>query len=341
MLIDRSRWCVITQYKENYSLFPAFVSYYRQFYGIRNFFIMCGRPETRTHESLKQLISSKLQLDPSLGETHHKTARQMDVTVTEFSKGDFTLWMASYPTHEFSSYAEWDEVRMELHSWCDGFLPKEISRTMVMDSDEFLYVQSARMLETIENIGFHFLEVIPSPDWPPRTLKFSLQGWYYRRQTMPLFKYGKGIAVSLANAIGRGLDHNSCKTFYFDRSRMGNWTAWHHGTSKNLCCCYALNRYLDQPDRCLEILKNTACCYHLAITSREHFMAEKLRLFTRLQTDPKKGTAEDGGRGAETTDRALAESAFAKFYMHSRFPQITDDFLLPYLQHPSPVNGAD
>jgi hypothetical protein len=114
---------------------------------------------------------------------------------------------------------------------------------------------------------------------------------------------------------------------------LGTWTAWHHGTIKNLSCCFGLNRHLYQPEFCREILQNTACCYHLAMTCKEFFLTEKLRLFNRLQTDLKKGTDQDDQRGAEISDLKLAESIFNKTVRQSIFPVIEDNFLLPYLQN--------
>lgn len=333
MLTNRSRWCVVTHHKENYSLFPAFTAFYRQYYGIRRMLIYCGLTRGRTHDSLKQFLAAKLKVPVPASDQILRTAGQRELTVSELVDGDFILWVASYPTGEFTPDSELHQLKLDVNAWGESFLPKEISRTLVVDCDEFLFVKNPEILESLDSLGFHFLDVIPSPVWPPTELKFSLQGWYYRRQARPLFKYGRWFALPLANATGRGLLHNECKTFYFDRKRLGTWTAWHHGTVKNLSCCFALNRHLHQPEFCREILQNTACCYHLAMPYKEFFLTERLRLSTRLQTDLKKGTDQDDQRGAETSDLTLAGRTFDKLIKQSIFPVIKDNFLLPYLQN--------
>jgi hypothetical protein len=42
MLSDKNKWYVVTYYKEGYSLFPAFISFYRRYYGIQRFFMFFG-----------------------------------------------------------------------------------------------------------------------------------------------------------------------------------------------------------------------------------------------------------------------------------------------------------
>ena len=209
--------------------------------------------------------------------------------MSEIVDGDFTLWVASYPTEEFSPYSEFNKIKADVTAWGAAFLPDAITRTIVVDADEFLYVKTPQILDSLDSLGFHFLDIVPSPVWPPRELKFSLQGWYYRRQARPLFKYGKWFALPLFQMAGRGLQHGGCKTFYFDRKHMEDGTPWHHGTVKSLSCCFALNQHLHQPELCREILQNTACGYHLAMTCKEFFLTEKLRLFNRVQTDSKTG----------------------------------------------------
>jgi hypothetical protein len=332
MLTNRSRWCVVTHHKENYSLFPAFTAFYRQYFGIQRMLIFCGLTRGRTHDSLKQFLAAKLKVPVPANDRILQTPDQRELTVSEFAVGDFVLWAASYPTVEFSPESEFYKIRVDLHAWGASFLPEEISRTMVVDADEFLYVKNPAILEGLDNLGFHFLDIVPSPVWPPRELKFSLQGWYYQRQSRPLFIYGKWFALPLSKVVGRGLLHNGCKTYYFDRKHMSTWTAWHHGTVKSLSCCFALNQHLHQPELCREILQNTACCYHVAMPYKEFFLTERLRLSTRLQTDLKKGSDQDEQRGPETVDLRLAEKTFDKRIKESIFPIITDNFLLPYLQ---------
>jgi hypothetical protein len=167
--------------------------------------------------------------------------------------------------------------------------------------------------------------------WPPERLRFSLQGWYYRRQAQPRFKYGGRMALAIAKRLGRGLEHGSCKTFYFDRARLKDWTAWHHGTDDSLCSCLAVSRHFDQPEVCRDILQNTACCYHLAMPCRESFLTERLRLSNRLQTDLTR-THQDTDRSPETLDLKLAGRTFDKLIKESIFPVMEDNFLLPYLQ---------
>lgn len=329
MLSEKSRWCVVTHYKENYSLFPAFVSFYRRYYGIQRFFMLFGLVEPSTHDSLKKMISSTLRLDLPLADKRYRSSGNRELTVSEFVGKDFVLWAASHPAREFTPDSEFHNLRLDLNAWGETFLPGEISRTMVVDRDEFLYVKDPQMLESLECLGFHFLDVIPSPEWPPEELKFSLQGWYYRRQARPLFRYGKSFMTSVAKILGRGLDHDHCKTFYFDRKHWGNWTAWHHGTIKSLSCCFALNRYINDLNLCREILKNTACCYHLATTSKALFLTERTRVSSRVQTDLRE---ENAGRSSETRDSNLAARSFDKFMKKSLFPIIEDNFLLPYLR---------
>jgi hypothetical protein len=332
MLTNRNRWCVVTYHKENYSLFPAFTAFYRQYYGIRRMLIFCGLTCGRTHASLKQFLATKLKVPVPANDQVHRTPEQRELTVSELVDGDFTLWVASYPTEEFTSHLEFNKIKTDVTAWGASFLPGEISQTLVVDSDEFLYVKNPQVLDSLDSLGFHFLDMVPSSVWPPKELKFSLQGWYYRRQARSLFKYGKWFALPLSQAVGRGLLHNECKTFYFDRKHMGAGTGWHHGTFKNLSCCFALNRYLHQPELCREILQNTACCYHLANPCKEIFLAERVRLFNRLQTDLKRSD-HDEQRGAETTDSSVAGRTFDKTIKASIFPVIKDNFLLPYLQN--------
>jgi hypothetical protein len=330
MLTNPSQWCVVTHHKENYSLLPAFMSYYRQYFGIQRALIFCGLTQGRTHESLKQLLASKLKTVVPAADQIHTTPAGRQMTVSEFVDGDFILWAASYPATEFTPGMEFHLLRTDVHVWGASFLPTEISRTMVVDADEFLYVKDPKILESLDNLGFHFLDIIPSPVWPPDRLKFSLQGWYYRRQARPHFKYGKWLALPLSKAVGRGLQHNECKTYYFDRKRLANFTAWHHGTTHSLCCCGTLNNFLNDPAECRAILRDTACCYHLAMTCKEHLLTERLRLQPRLQTDY--WSNQDQGRGVETKDLKAAEKTFDRLICKSIFPVIEDNFLLPYLQ---------
>jgi hypothetical protein len=332
MLTNPSRWCVVTHHKENYSLLPAFMSYYRQHFGIQRAMIFCGLTQGRTHDSLKQLLASKLKMPVPTADETRFTPANLELKVSEFATKDFVLWVASYPATEFTPGAEFHLLRQDVHAWGESFLPAEISRTIVVDSDEFLYVKNPAILESLDRLGFHFLDVIPSPVWPPKELKFSLQGWYYRRQARPLFKYGKRFTVALAKAVGRGLEHDGCKTYYFDRKRMGTFTAWHHGTTHSLCCCGALNRLLNDPAECWNILRDTACCYHLAMTCKEHLLTERLRLQPRLQTDY--WSDQNQGRGAETKDLKAAEKTFDRLIRKSIFPVIEDNFLLPYVRDP-------
>jgi hypothetical protein len=332
MLTNRSRWCVVTHHKENYSLFPAFTAFYRKYYGIQRMLIYCGLTRGRTHDSLKQFLAAKLKVPVPANDRILRTPNQRELTISEFAVGDFILWAASYPTGEFTPDSDLHKLKLDLNAWGESFLPKEISRTLVVDCDEFLYVKDPHILDSLDNLGFHFLDVVPSPVWPPRELKFSLQGWYYRRQARPTFKYGKWIALPLARLTGRGLQHGGCKTYYFDRKRMGTLTAWHHGTITSLSCCFALNQHLHQTKLCREILQNTACCYHLANPYKEFFLTERLRLSTRLQTDLKKGSDQDEQRGPETEDLQLAGETFDRQIKKSIFPVIEDNFLLTYLQ---------
>jgi hypothetical protein len=88
---------------------------------------------------------------------------------------------------------------------------------------------------------------------------------------------------------------------------------------------------LNDPDECREILRDTACCYHLAMTCKEHLLSERLRLQPRLQTDYWSDQI-DGRRGAETKDLKVAERTFDRLIRKSIFPVIEDNFLLPYIQ---------
>ena len=322
---------MVTHYKENYALLPALMSYYRQYFGFQRAMIFCGlMTPGNTHESLKQMLASKLKVTVAGADKICTSPVGRQMMVSEFSDGDFTLWAASYPATEYTPGGEFHQLRTDVHAWGESFLPAEISRTIVVDADEFLYVKNPRMLESLDNLGFHFVDVIPSPVWPPDKLKFSLQGWYYQRQARPLFKYGKFFALPLAKVVGRGLEHNACKTYYFDRKRMTTFTSWHHGATHSLTCCGALNRVLDDPDECRAILRDTACCYHVAMMSKEHLLAERLRMQPRLQTDY--WSAQNDGRGAETKDIKAAERTFERLIRKSIFPVIEDNFLLPYLQ---------
>jgi hypothetical protein len=332
MLRDGKHWCVLTTYKENYSLLSAFVSYYRRHYGIENFLLLCGLPGARPHASLKELISKRLNAAATAADRTQNTQRQRALTVSEFAGQGFVLWAASYAAADFTSEVDFHELKVELHQWADDFLPREITRTLTPDSDEFLHVKNPRSLEDFDRLGFHFVDVIPSPAWPPDQLRFSLQGWYYHRQARPHFKHGGRLALAIANMLGRGLEHRGCKTFYFDRTHLKDYTVWHHGTDDSLSSCFAVNRHLDQPERCGEILRDTACGYHLAMTCKELYLSEKLRLFSRIQTDMKKQPVPDTGQSPETTDPRLASRTFDRFIIESRFPTFTDDSLLPYLQ---------
>jgi hypothetical protein len=332
MLTNRNAWCVVTYYKENYSLLPAFMSYYRGYFGIRRALIFCGRTQGRTHEALKQSLAARLKIPVPEKDQVYLTGEKRELTLSEFVDEDFVLWVASYPTEEFNPFSAFNKIKADITAWGASFLPSEISRTLVVDADEFLYVKNPQILNSLDNLGFHFLDMVPSPVWPPEELRFSLQGWYYRRQAQPLFKYGKWFALPFARATGRGLQHNECKTFFFDRKHMGAGTAWHHGTIKDLSCCFALNRFIHQPELCREILQNTAFCYHLAMTCKEFFLTEKLRLFNRVQTDPKLGMEEHEQRGAEAKDSSVAERTFDNTIKESIFPVMEDNFLLPYLQ---------
>jgi hypothetical protein len=69
----------------------------------------------------------------------------------------------------------------------------------------------------------------------------------------------------------------------------------------------------------------------MAMTSCDSYLSEKIRLFSRVQTDLKKMPVHDFGVSRETTDRVLALRSFDKFVRNSIFPVIRDDFLLSYL----------
>jgi hypothetical protein len=332
MLHDGKNWCVVTTYKENYSLLSAFVPYYRRHYGIEKFLLLCGLSGSRTHASLKDLISRRLKAAAAPADQAQTTRRKRALTVSEFAGNGFVLWAASYAAADFTSEVDFHDLKVELHQWADDFLPAEVTRTLTPDNDEFLHVKNPCILEGLDRLGFHFVDLIPSPVWPPDTLRFSLQGWYYRRQAQPRFNHGGRLALAVSKMLGRGLDHGGCKTFFFDRARLKNYTVWHHGTDDSLCSCLAVNAHLDQPERCGEILRDTACGYHLAMTCKEHFLSERLRLFSRLQTDLKKRPVHDAQQSPETTDRQLAGRTFDRFIKQSRFPTFTDVLLLPYLQ---------
>lgn len=332
MLSNPSHWCVITYHKENYSLLPAFMNYYRNYFGIRRALIFCGRTQNRSHDSIKQLLAAKLNVPVPASNRVYATKENRELTVSEFVDGEFVLWVASYVTHEHSPYSEFNKIKADVTPWGETFLPPEITKTLVVDADEFLYVKNPGIFESVDSLGFHFVDMVPSSVWPPQEMTFSLQGWYYQRQAQPIFKYGTKLSLLISQAVGRGLTHSGCKTYYFDRKHMATGTPWHHGTAASLSCCFALNRYLKQPDFCLEILKNTSCCYHLAMTCKEFFLGEKLRLFNRVQTDPKNGMDQYEQLGAEARDIRKAGSTFEKSIKNSLFPVVKDNFLLPYLQ---------
>jgi hypothetical protein len=331
MLVNKKSWCVVTYHKDNYSLLKAFTVFYRSYYGIQNMLIFCGLTQGRTHESLKHFIATKLKMSEPAENKKYQTLENRELTMSKLMDGDFTLWVVTYPTEKYGSDAEFHKLRVDLSRWGESFLPENITRTIVVDADEFLRVRNPKILESMDSLGFHFLDIVPSQTWPPKELIFSLQGWYYQRQARPLFKYFKGLALPLVKALGFGLQHGGCKTFYFDRERMSNWTSWHHGTTHSFSCCMTLNRYIYDPKTCQKILENTACCYHLGMTHKEIFLKEKLGLFNRLQTDLKKGTELDKHRGAESSDLYLAGKIFDKTIKKSIFPLIKDNFLLPYL----------
>ena len=332
LLPEGKKWCVITTYKENYSLLSAFVSYYRHRYGARNFLLLCGLAGSRTHASLKELIATRVKATVAADDKAEITSNRRKLTVSSFAGDGFSLWAASYAAADFTSEVDFHNLKVELHQWADGFLPADITRVLAPDSDEFLHVKAPRSLESLDRLGFHFVDVIPSVAWPPNQLRFSLQGWYYRRQAQPRFKYAGRLAWTLAKAVGRGLDHGGCKTFYFDRARLKDYKLWHHGTHDSPCSCQAADRHLDQPERCGEILRDTACGYHLAMTCQQHFLEERLRLFSRLQTDLKKRPVHDSQQSPETTDRQLALRTFDRYMKACRFPTFADDSLLPYLR---------
>jgi hypothetical protein len=326
-----NQWCLITTYKENYSLLSAFFSFYRKYYNIKNFVLLCGTPKSRTHNSLEKLISAKTMLGVNIGSAIHFTHANRKITVSELTNGDVRLWVASYAAEDFTSEVDFHSLKVELHRWADSFLPQEITRTWVLDSDEFLHVGNPQLLEQTDRLGFHFLDVIPSPIWPPNALFFSLQGWYYRRQALLRFRLGKGLMFAFMKAIGRGINHSGCKTYYFSRSRLNNYTSWKHGTNDSPACLL-LNHHLKDLFYCQKIIDNNPCCYHMAMLSREVFLSEKLPLFSRIQTDMKKRPIQDSGRSRETLDRAVALRTFDKFIRTSIFPVIRDDLLLPYFQ---------
>ncbi|HEU6449048.1 MAG TPA: hypothetical protein VFV23_11480 [Verrucomicrobiae bacterium] len=329
MLSDPSRWCVVTHHKENYSLLPAFMAYYRQYFGFKRAMIFCGMTRGRTHDSLKQLLAEKLNMPIPVMDKTCFTPAGMELKVCELTDGDFVLWVASYPATEYTPGGKFHHLRSDVHAWGASYLPPEIMRTMVVDSDEFLYVKDFKSLD-MDQLGFHFIDVIPSEIWPPKTLKFSLQGWYYTRQARPHFKYGGRIAESLARLTGRGLQHNQCKTYWFCKNRMASFTAWTHGTAHSLSGCGGLNVFLDDLEKCHRILRETSCCYHLAMTTKNHLFNERMRLQPRLQTDYW-SDQRDGVRGKETMDLNAAEKTFNRSIRKSIFPVIEDNFLLPYL----------
>jgi hypothetical protein len=293
--------------------------------------IFCGLTQGRTHDSLKQLLASKLNVSVPPVDKIYFTPGNLELKVSEFIDGDFVLWVASYPATEFTPDLEYLRWCKEIYAWGGAFLPAEISRILGVDCDEFLYVKKPEILENLDNLGFHFVDMVPSPVWPPKELKFSLQGWYYRRQTRPIFKYGKFFTLPLAKMVGRGLEHSGCKNFNFDRKHLATMNFSPHGITHSLCCCGTLNRFLNNPNECREILHDTAFCYHLGMTCKEYFLSEKLRLFARLQTDSKKGLKHEL-RGMEAIDLKAAEKTFDRFISKSIFPVIEDNFLLPYLQ---------
>ena len=330
MLNEANNWCLITTYKENYSLLSSFFSFYRNYYNIKNFVLLCGTPKSRTHNSLEKLISAKTTLGVNVGPAIHFTHANRKITVSELTNGDVRLWAASYSAEDFTSEVEFHSLKVELHRWVDSFLPQEIARTWVLDSDEFMRVSNPESLDDADSLGFHFLDMIPSLAWPPNALFFSLQGWYYRRQALLRFRIGKELMFAFMKAIGRGINHSGCKTYYFARSRLKNYTSWDHGTNDSQACLL-LNNRLNDLVYCQNIIEKTPCCYHMAMLSREVFLSEKLRLFSRLQTDINKLPVHDIGRSPETANQALAIETFDNFIRDSIFPVIRDDFLLPYL----------
>src|ERR1035437_9515539 len=158
MLRDGKNWCVRTPYKENYSLLTAFVSYYRRHYGIENFLMLCGLSGSRTHASLKELISRKLKAAAAPDDQAQSTRRKRALTVSEFVGDGFVLWAASYAAADFTSEVDFHDLKVELHQWADEFLPVQITRTLAPDNDEFLHVKNPRSLESLDRLGFHFVD---------------------------------------------------------------------------------------------------------------------------------------------------------------------------------------
>jgi hypothetical protein len=331
MLSNGDNWCLVATYKENYSLLSGLVSYYRRYYGIRNFLLLCSLPESRSPAALKQLVADKTGAQVVADRTK-VTPGNRELAVTEFSGPGFRLWTASSPAVKFIAETDFHDLKTDLYRWADAFLPAEITRVIVQDNDEFLYVKDPRSLEQQDGLGFHFVDVVPSAVWPPEELRFSLQGWYYRRQARPLFKLGGRLAVALARRLGRGIDHSGCKTFYFARAGLKDHTVWHHGTDRNRCACQVVDRHAGAPERCGELLRDTALCYHLAMTSKDLFLAERFHLFNRIQTDWHPPSAPAPRPDGESDRRDRAAKDFDRFMKESKFPVFRDNFLLTYLR---------
>jgi hypothetical protein len=227
-------------------------------------------------------------------------------------------------------------LRVALHEWADAYLPPSITKTLVVDSDEFLHVAHDGLVDVIPSLGLHFVDLIPDEGFPTADLRFSIQGWYYSRQTKiwyshPYLRRFHKPLMRLLEITRRMVNHNACKTFYFDRKHLGQWQSWHHHTLNCFSSCRCVQNASTNIEDTIRNLRNTGMVYHLANPSKAHFKKERMLLYARLQTDPKKGSTGDTGKSEEHSNHAAFENNWTDHIETSVFPTFADNFLQGFL----------
>ena len=331
---DQPNWCLVTTLKCNFSLLPWQIAFYSQHWGISTYLIFCGIPSLKarslTEDVIQSLATSTIIRRDSF------IAGLGQVEIQEVKTRRATLWFVLYDGKWNMGEQEFHAMRVALHQWADQFLPITYTRTLVVDNDEFVHLSDVSIANTMPAIGFHFVDIVPSLNFPHGDLVFCLQPWYYRRQATtwylkPQFRVYQSLVSWALQKSNRLVLHSGCKTFYFDREKLGHWKSWHHGTNNCFASCGCVRQDMILAQNSADHLRQTGLVYHLANPSKQHFLRERLMLYARIQTDPSKGKKADDSVSDVRSSSMLLERDWNTNIARTIFPTFTDNYLKAFI----------
>jgi hypothetical protein len=255
----------------------------------------------------------------------------IDIYRTDTNWG--TVWFVLYAASNKTSFSDWHEVRTALHGWAGAYLPSHLTKTLAVDSDEFLYLRDVALSEAVPSLGLHFVDIVPDACFPDADLRFCIQPWYFRRQATKWYlRHAKPLIrrplLAILAKTNRLVTHEGCKTFYFERSAMVNGESWHHGTRNCFSTCGCVLQDNSGLYKSLDGLKSTGFVYHFSNPSFKHFKQERLHVWARLQTD---AHMHSPGLSVEHDNISKLHRSWKQHYEQPLFPVFKDNFLKRFL----------